>query len=179
MTLSIQFDASDFDRVARIFDRLPSDMQAIAFRRAASRTRSVVERYYARFAAGHIKVPQKLIKQRMRSSLDGAAVELRVKSANIPLHEIGAAERGYGVHVRGRGRYEGAFVPTTSARRAAGLVLQRKGASRLPVQMLFGPNPAHAVGRTPKEYEDMLGEVARVEYRVVLLQQVAYLLTRA
>lgn len=178
MTVSIQFDASDFDRVARIVGRLPADMQAIAFRRAATRTRSVIERNYARFASGHIKVAQKLIKERMRSSLDGSAVTLVVRSTNIPLNEIGAAERGYGVHVRGRGRYEGAFIPTTSARRAAGLVLQRRGSSRLPVEMLFGPNPAHAVDRTPKEYEDLLGEIARTEYRVVLLQQVSYLLSR-
>lgn len=178
MTVSVHFDASDFDRVARIFARLPADMQAVAFRRAASRTRSVVERNYARFASRHIKVAQRLIKERMRSSLDGGAVELAVRSTNIPLHEIGAAQRGYGVHVRGRGRYEGAFIPSTSARRASGYVLKRQGASRLPVEMMFGPNPAHAVVRTPREYEDLLGEIARTEYRVVLLQQVAYLLSR-
>lgn len=178
MTFPVQFDASDFLRVARIFDRLPHDMQAMAFRRAASRTRTVVERNYARFAASHIKVAQKLIKQRMRSFLDRGDVTLVVKSTNIPLHEIGASQRGYGVHVRGRGRYEGAFIPKVSARRAAGLVLQRLGHSRLPTQMLFGPNPAHAVERTPKDYEAMLGEIAHTEFQVVVLQQVAYLLTR-
>ncbi|MEP9378399.1 hypothetical protein ABLE91_16910 [Aquabacter sp. CN5-332] len=179
MTAELQFDASDFQRVARIFERLPHDMQAIAFRRAAGRTRQVVERTYARFASHHIKVPQKHIKDRMRSSLSGGDVTLTVRSTNIPLDALGAQQRGYGVYVRGRGRYEGAFIPKASARRAAGIVMQRLGKGRLPTEMLFGPNPANAVARTPAEYEDMLAQIAQGEFATVILQQVSYLLSRA
>lgn len=179
MTVQLGFDASDFARVAHVFERLPHDMQAIAFRRAAARTRSVVERNYARFASLHIKVPQKHIKARMRSSLSGGDVLLSVKSTNIPLHEIGAEQRDYGVYVRGRGRYEGAFIPKASARRAAGFVLHRVGAKSLPTEMLFGPSPANAVNRTPAGYEDMLSDIAKGEFASVILQQVAYLLSKA
>lgn len=178
MTPDIHFDASDFQRVADLFGRLPHDMQAIAFRRAAGRTRSVVERHYARFASRHIEVAQKHIKARMRSALDAEGVTLTVKSANIPLNELGASQRGYGVHVRGRGRYEGAFIPKGGAAKAAGLVLKRIGADRLPTNMLFGPNPANAVARTPKVYEDLLSEIARGEFTSVILQQIAFLLSR-
>ncbi|GGF56613.1 hypothetical protein GCM10007301_15370 [Azorhizobium oxalatiphilum] len=178
MTVQTTFDATDFLRVARIFERLPPDIQAVAFRRAAGRTRSVVERNFARFSALHIKVPQKHVKARMRSSLSGGDVTLVVRSTNIPLNEIGAQQRGYGVHVRGRGRYEGAFIPKASAKRAAGLVLKRIGERRLPTEMLFGPNPANAVDRTPAGYEDMLSEIARGEFASVILQQVTYLLSK-
>lgn len=178
MNPDLHFDASDFERVARLLDRLPADMQHIALRRAAGRTRAVVERHYARFAARHIEVAQKHIKSRMRSSLDGAGVTLTVKSMNIPLNELGASQRGYGVYVRGRGRYDGAFIPGTRAAKAAGLVLKRIGADRLPTRMLFGPNPANAVARTPKVYEDVLAEIARGEFTTVTLQQIACLLSR-
>lgn len=176
MTAQLHVDASDFLRVARLFDRLPRDIQDIAFRRAAGRTRSVVERNYARFAARHIKVAQKLVMARMRSTFSSGDVTLIVRSTNIPLHEIGASERGYGVYVRGRGRYDGAFIPPSSAARAAGFVLKRIGDGRLPTEMLFGPNPANAVGRTPKVYEDLLAEIARGEFATVILQQIGYLL---
>ncbi len=179
MTVQIGFDASDFVRVAGVFERLPRDMREVAFRRAAARTRNVVERNFARFSSLHIKVPQKHIKARMRSSLTGGDIVLAVKSSNIPLHEIGAEQRGYGVHVRGRGRYEGAFIPKASARRAAGFVLKRIESKRLPTEMLFGPNPANAVNRTPAGYEDMLSDIAKGEFATVILQQVAYLLSKA
>lgn len=179
MTAPLNIDASDFDRVAKIFERLPHGMQAIAFRRAAARTRSVVERNYARFASKHIDVPQKHIKARMRSRLDGGAVELTVKSKNIALHELRASPRAYGVFVPGRGRYEGAFIPAASSRRAAGFVLQRKGAARLPTEMLFGPNPANAVARTPSVYLDVLSQIAKGEFAKVVMQQVAFLLAKA
>ncbi len=171
------FDAADFLRIGRLLGRLPADMQAIAFRRAAGRTKSVVERNYARFASQHVKVAQKLIKARMRSSLSAGDVTLIVKSGFIRSTRSRARQQGYGVHVRGRGRYEGAFIPAASAKRARGYVLKRDGASRLPTHMLFGPNPAHAVQRTPKEYEDMLAEIARGEFQKTILQQVAYLLS--
>lgn len=178
MSPQISYDASDFLRVARLFDRVPLDIQRVAFRRAAARTRSVVERSYARFAASHIKVQQKLITARMRSTFENAGVTLTVRSRNIPLNEIGASQRAYGVHVRGRGRYEGAFIPSGSAARAAGLVLKRQSARRLPTEMLFGPNPANAVGRTPKVYENLLAEIARGEFTTVALRQITYLLSR-
>ena len=175
----IIFDASDFARVADIFGRLPSDMQKIAFRRAAARARGVVERDYARFASRVLKVAQKLIKARMRSQLDGADVLLTVRSTNIPLNDMNPAQRGYGVFVPLRGRYEHAFIAKQSSRRAASLVLQRKGRARTPTMMLFGPNPANAITRKPADYEDILAEIAAGEFAKTILQQAAYLIGRA
>lgn len=175
----VRIDAVDFGRVAAIMGRLPLEMQKVAFGRAAARMRSVVERNYARFASRHIRIPQKHIMSRMRSYVSGGDITLVVRSTNIPLHELGAAQRGYGVFVPGRGRYEGAFIPKASARRAAGYVLQRQGKSRLPTEMLFGPNPANAVNRTPAVYEDILVQIAHNEFATVVLRQVAFLMSRA
>lgn len=173
------FDASDFARVADIYGRLPKDMQRIAFRRAAARARSVVERDYARFASRVLKVAQKLIKARIQSRLTGADILLTVRSTNIPLNEMSPRQQGYGVFVPMRGRYEHAFIAKQSSRRAAGLVLQRRGASRTPTMMLFGPNPANAVNRKPGDYEDILAEIAAGEFAKTILQQASYLLGRA
>jgi hypothetical protein len=175
----IIFDASDFRRVADIFDRLPADLQKIAFSRAAGRARGVVERNYAQFASKTLKVAQKLIKARMRSHLRGGDITLVVRSQQIPLHEMGAQQRGYGVYVRGRSRYEHAFIAKATSKRAAGLVLQRKGEGRLPTEMLFGPNPAGAINRKPGDYEDLLAEIAAGEFAKTILQQAAFLIGRA
>lgn len=182
----VEIDASDFLKVAKEVEKLPKEIQAVALRRAYARTRKVVERSYARFAARHINVAQKHITKRMESSIDSQGLLLLVKSANIPLHEIGAQQRKYGVFVRGRGRYDGAFIPVASSQRAAGFVLRRIEGARakarkwgdpeLPTQMLFGPNPAHAVNRTPTAYQAELVVIAKGEFEKVVLQQVAFLM---
>ncbi|MBS9720189.1 hypothetical protein JYU29_05745 [Tianweitania sp. BSSL-BM11] len=177
--MDVLFDASDFDRVAKIYQRMPADLQKIAFRRAAGRARSVVERDYARFASRTLKIAQKLVKERMKSQLTGTDNILDVKSTQIPLHEMGAQQRGYGVYVRGRSRYEHAFIAKQSSKRAAGLVLLRKGKDRTPTMMLFGPNPANAINRKPADYEDILAEIAAGEFAKTILQQAEYLLGRA
>ncbi len=177
--LHIYADAYDFGRVAALLEKLPVEMQRVAFGRAAARTRSVLERQYARFASRVLKVPQKHIIARTRASVRGGDVMLRVRSSNIPLHEIGGTQNRRGVHVRGRGGYPGAFIVSTSARRAAGHILRRQpGADRLPTRMMFGPSPANAIGERPDDYEEMLAFIARTEMATVLLQQVAYLLGR-
>jgi len=202
--LEFKIDATHLARIAKAIERLPQDMQAVAFRRASGRTKSVVERYYTRFAARHLGVPQHVFKKRLSSGAHGPDVELTVRSTNIPLHEMKSVQTSSGVYVRGRGTYEGAFQADVStkrkvmekyggtrvvaaldatirrdAQRMASHILKRDGKERLPTHMLFGPNPAHAVERTPKVYEDLLGDIARNEYASVLLQQVNYLLEKA
>ena len=173
------FDASDYARVADIFERLPKDMQKVAFGRAAARTRSVVERNYAQFASKTLKVAQKLVKARMRSMLTSGDITLVVRSQQIPLSEMGAVQRGYGVYVRGRSRYEHAFVAKAKSKRAAGLALFRETKDRTPTRMLFGPNPANAITRKPAHYEDLLVEIATGEFAKTILQQAAFLIGRA
>lgn len=176
---TVVFDASDFARIADIYDRLPEKMRTIAFGRAAARAKGTVERNYAQFASKTLKIAQKHVRSRMRSSLSDGDITLVIRSKQIPLDEIGADQRGYGVHVRGRGRYEDAFIAAAKSKRAAGLVLHRKGKDRLPTAMLFGPNPAHAVLRKPADYEDLLADIAAGEFAKTILQQAAYLLAQA
>ena len=115
----------------------------------------------------------------MRSFLEGGDITLVVRSTNIPLNEMNPQQRGYGVYVRERGRYEGAFIAKAASKRAAGLVLQRRGKARLPTMMLFGPNPANAITRKPGDYEDLLAEIAAGEFAKTILQQAAHLIDRA
>lgn len=202
--LEFKIDASHLSRIAKAVERLPPDMQRIALRRASERTSKVIEYYYTRFAARHLRVPQHVFKKRLSSDAHGPDVELTVKSTNIPLHEMNSVQNSRGVYVRGRGIYEGAFLADLSgkrgiaaryapggmpsalnasasrhAQRAASYILKRDGKARLPTHMLFGPNPANAVDRTPKVYEDLLKDLAHKEYMSVLLQQVTYLLQKA
>ena len=202
--IDFNIDASHLARVAKALERLPPDMQRIALRRASERTSKVIEYYYTRFAARHLKVPQHVFKKRLSSHAHGPDVELTVKSTNIPLHEMNSVQNSRGVSVRGRGTYEGAFFAnvsdkgeylvkygghrmasaleasiTRTAQRAANYILKRDGKGRLPTHMLFGPNPANAVDRTPKVYEDILKDLANKEYMSVLLQQITYLLQKA
>jgi hypothetical protein len=179
MSVEFKFDASDFARVAKIYASMPRELQQIAFRRAAARARGAVERDYARFASKVLKIAQRLVRQRMRSRIIDSDIVLSVRSTNIPLDQIGASQRGYGVYVRGRGRYEGAFIARKNSKSAAGLVLQRKSSSRLPTQMLFGPSPANAIQRKPEDYENLLAEIAAGEFARTILQQAAFLLGRA
>ncbi|WP_323011106.1 hypothetical protein [Paracoccus sp. (in: a-proteobacteria)] len=176
----IYVDAYDFERVADLLAKLPVEMQRVAFGRAAARTRKVLERQYARFAGRTLKVPQKLIMSRIRSSLRGGEVTLRVRSKNINLDEFaGIRQDRLGVYINGRGRYHDAFVVLPSAKRAAVHILRRRSFSgRLPTKMLFGPNPANAIDEKPADYEEMLAFIARTEMATVLMQQVAYLLGR-
>jgi hypothetical protein len=178
MSVEFKFDASDFARVAKIYAAMPRELQQIAFRRAAARARGAVERVYARLASKILKIAQKLVRERMRSRLVGADVVLTVRSSNIPLNEIGASQRGYGVYVRGRGRYEAAFIARKNSKAAVGLVLQRQTSARLPTQMLFGPSPANAIQRKPDDYEDLLAEIAAGEFAKTILQQASFLLSR-
>ena len=177
--VQIVFDASDFARIGAIYQRMPADLQKIAFRRAAGRSRGAVERDYARFASRMLKIAQKLVKARMRSHLDGSDIVLDVKSAWIPLNEMNPRQGARGVIVPGRKQYRHAFIASPSSRRAAGLVLLRKGKARTPTEMLFGPNPANAINRKPADYEDILAEIAANEFAKTILQQAEYLMGKA
>ena len=173
--MQVIFDASDYARVAKIYASMPEKMRKVAFRRAAARAKGVVERDYARFASKTLKIAQRLVRERMRSRLDGSDIVLDVKSSNIPLNEMNPRQQAYGVFVPQRGRYEHAWIGKS---KAAGKVLMRKGNPRLPTQMLFGPSPANAINRKPGDYEDILAEIAAGEFAKTILQQAAYLLGR-
>lgn len=202
--VEFNIDASHLTRIAKALERLPPDIQRIALRRASERTSKVIEYYYTRFAARHLKVPQYAFRKRLSSGAQGPDVELTVRSSNIPLHEMNSSQTSRGVYVRGRGSYDGAFLAdlsgkrsvtarygsprmpaalnasaTRTAQRAAHYILKRDGTASLPTHMLFGPNPANAIDRTPAVYEGLLKDLAKKEYMSVLLQQVTYLLQKA
>lgn len=176
----VWIDTYDFDRIEKMLDRLPLEMQRVAFGRAAARTKAVIERQYARFASAHIKAPQWMIMPHLSSRASRGEVLLRVRSTNLPIEKFGVRAAKYGVWVRGRGRYVGNFfIPPATARRAAGLVLLReRAAKRVPTHRVFGPSPADAVKNNPGTYEELLSEIARSEFQTVILQQLIYLLSR-
>lgn len=171
--------AEDYRRIGEVFRRLPTEMQKVAFGRAAARAKSVIERDYARYASQVLKVPQKAVKKRTRSYVSSGDVTLVVRSRQIRLDELDAQQRSYGVYVRGRGRIEKAFIAAAASKRAANLVMRRKGKSRTPTEALFGPNPAGAIHRKPADYEQLLQEIAEGEFAKTILQQAVYLMSKA
>lgn len=176
----LHFDYHALKDLEQMVEKLPLDLQRVAFGRAAARTKQVIERQYARLASRHIKLPQRLIMPHLTSRLSGGEVTLKVKSAHIPIEKLGVHATRYGVYVRGRGRYEGNFfIPPASAARAAGFVLLReKLAKRTPTHRIFGPSPADAVLNNRSIYEDLLSDIAKSEFETVIRQQITYLLSR-
>tara|TARA_R100001132_G_C3221387_1_gene59879 strand:+ start:98 stop:634 length:537 start_codon:yes stop_codon:yes gene_type:complete len=172
----VQIDAKDFDRLADAFKRMPLEMQAKVFGRAMGRSRKVVERTYAQLASRRMDVAQKHIMARMRSSASSDQMTLTIKSAQIPLHDLGAKQNGRGVRVVLRGSYRSAFI--AKAGKGQGKVLKREGASRFPTRMLFGPNPAGEATRNPATYEEMLGEIANGVFLSEIARGVSYMLGR-
>lgn len=174
MTSIVQIDAKDFDRLADAFKRLPPEMQSKVFGRAMGRSRSVVERTYAQLASARMDVAQKHIKARMRSTASSDQMTLTIRSAQIPLHELGAKQAKRGVQVSLRGSYRSAFL--AKAGKGTGKVLKRKGGDRYPTRMLFGPNPAGEATRNPSVYEDMLGEIANGVFMSEIARGVSFML---
>lgn len=176
----INFDAYDFEFVAKHFQHLPREMQQMAFGRAAARVKQVVNREYAKLASAHTKMPQHMIIPHLVSRLSGGTVTLRVKTNFMPLEDFGAKQTPSGVFVRGRGTYKGNFfIPNSAARRAAGYVLLRESAAkRTPTHRVFGPNPANAALNNVELYEGMLSDIASGEFRTVIIQQIQFLMAR-
>ena len=157
----ITVDSEEFRVLARGFLALPPKVRHQVFGRAMGRSRGVVERTYARLSSARIDVAQKHIKRRMRSWASDDEMVLAIKSAQIPLHELGPRQTGRGVSVPLRGSYRSAWIAATKG----GKVLKRvPGADRYPVRMLFGPNPAGEATRNPRVYEQMLGEIASATF---------------
>ncbi|BDA84982.1 hypothetical protein Sa4125_25240 [Aureimonas sp. SA4125] len=175
--MTVTVDSTDFARLSDAFAQLPAKMREQVVGRAMGRSRSVVERTYAQLASARIDVAQKHIKARMRTRITDDTMEMIVRSAQIPLKELGARTTTRGVAVTLRGSYRAAFI-------AKGKVMRRRGADknpqapRLPIKQLFGPNPAGEVERNPPVYEDMLGEIAEGVFLTEIARGVAFMLAR-
>ncbi|MCC4299454.1 hypothetical protein [Aurantimonas coralicida] len=152
-------------------------MQAKVFGRAMGRSRKVVERTYAQLASRRMDVAQKHIMARMRSAATSDEMTLTIRSAQIPLHQLGAKQNGRGVRVTLRGSYRSAFI--AKAGKAQGAVFKRRGTDRLPIRKLFGPNPAGEATRNPATYEEMLGEIANGVFLSEIARGVSFMLGRA
>ncbi|MEF2553242.1 hypothetical protein VQ042_18075 [Aurantimonas sp. A2-1-M11] len=151
-------------------------MQAKVFGRAIGRSRKVVERTYAQLASARMDIAQKHIIARSRTSSSSSNMMLTIRSAQIPLHELGAKQRARGVQVSSRGSYRSAFI--AKAGKGQGKVLKREGAGRFPTRMLFGPNPAGEATRNPAIYEEMLGEIANGVFLGEIAQGISEMLRR-
>ena len=170
MTVSI--DARDFARLGRLIGSLPADIQrqaiASATRRVGEMARTAVVRRIA--ADSGMRVGDVRAVTRMFASGDTATIAM--KSGWWPLSKLGAARQTRsGVTVRNWGAHRGAFV-------GKGQVFRRISAARLPISMLWGPNPVAEVHQEPESYEAILAEVVATHLTPRVLHEVDRLLSR-
>ena len=151
MSAQIIADAGEYLAKSKAIARLPAEIKVKAFRRAFGHTRSKALTQVARKLAAYTGLPYGKVRKLARLTAAGDDVEIRVASKWIPLIELTGVRgtRTRGVYTRTRGSYRQAWIANMAKGRG---VFVREGAARGPVDELFGPNPAHALG------EDRHGE---------------------
>lgn len=142
---------------------LPQKIKAEAFARAMRRMREMAKTRVVKLAADRIDVQQKVVRARTTANFNGGlgAIEIKVRSAWIPLYALGAKEiyktvegkrMPVGVAVVKRGSYPHAFIANAGHMG----VYQRETKNRYPIRELFGPNPAHDIVNNPDDYTKLL-----------------------
>lgn len=157
--IEAHIDAQAYLAMSRAIQRLPGEIKAKAFARAMRRMRDMARTRVVRRSAEHSKAPRAIIRARTtaRFNAGGNTVDVVMKSDWIGLYKYGARQTRTGVSVRGRGSYAHAFIATMGSGHAG--VFDRVGSSRLPIQELFGANPAHAITNNPDVYLEVLAEL--------------------
>lgn len=173
MDVSVHVDASEIDRLERLFRALPNDIRhrvaARAMKRVAERGTTAIVRDIAALT----QVQQKHIRPLVRTypGYSDLSLDTKVKSDWIKLIDLGGdrlrqALRGQAAAARAmkrqgkdlRGSYRGAFIATVNGTRS---VWRREGSERGPIKEQFGPNPAHAVVNAPDRYQELLMDTIR------------------
>lgn len=170
-------DASDFDRLGKAFARLPSEMKYKAAGRALRRIGSMGVTQVVKRAAERIEIPQKHVRDKTRSTVGGDGITVTVRSDWIALAKLGARETRTGVTVRARGSYAQAFIARSKVSGYMA-VMRRAGPSRLPVNQLFGPNPANDINTSPDVYLDVMAGIASTHLLPRMLHELGRLLPR-
>lgn len=156
--VDIRYDASDFWRLSRAFERLPDDIKHKVATRAMGRVGDMGRTRVVRRIAERIKIAQAFVRGATSAWTGADGATIRVSSKWISLYRLGARQTRSGVTVRGRGSYRSAFIATMNGGTA---VFKREGASRFPVKALYGPNPANDVRSSPDEYQKLVEDIAR------------------
>ena len=156
----VHYDSTDFFELSHAFARLPETIRQRVRIRAMGRIARTGRTRVVRRIAERVSIPQKFVRERTSAYAGpgGAEAVIKVRSDWIPLHKFGARQTRTGVTVRARGSYRHAFIATMQSGHAG--VFMRTGSRRLPIQELFGPNPANDVNTSPEVYEELLAEIA-------------------
>lgn len=185
MAVTLTLNTTEWDRgVARLAQRYPNAVTR-AMNRAATSARVVMVREVAR----DLGLRQADISDNITirpTFVSGASGNVSTKftaqvigsGARIPLYRFRARQTRAGVTARlptGAGTYPGAFIATMKSGHVG--VFKRKGATRLPIQELFGPS----VTRVFEKYipigaargHEQLGKNLVSEFRFALSQSAA------
>lgn len=157
MSAEIRYDASDFWQLSDAFARLPAEIRTKVAARAMARVGDMGRTAVGRRIAERVKLPVGIVRERMSTYVSSGDAVIRVKSNWISLYRLGARQTRTGVTVRARGSYRSAFIATMNGGTA---VFKREGASRFPVEALYGPNPANDIRTSPQVYQDLLIDIA-------------------
>lgn len=157
MSAEIRYDSSDFFELSAAFARLPDDIKHKVAARAMARVGDMGRTQVVKRIAERVKLPTGVVREATQAYVSGDAAMIRVRSRWISLYRLGARQTGSGVSVRARGSYKSAFIATMNGGTA---VFKREGASRFPVEALYGPNPANDVRTSPDVYEKLLVDIA-------------------
>jgi hypothetical protein len=172
---ALHVDASDFFRLSRQLDNLPSAIKAKVIRRALRRMQTMGRTRVVRLAAKRIKIPQKHIRERTTLPYgDGQSREIVVRSNWIRLGKLGARQGVRGALVRGRKSIRGSFVLQAGAGGAG--VFKRVGKARYPIRELYGPNPANDIATSPEPYQQLLNELIADELGNRMLHELSRIL---
>lgn len=169
-------DASEYLALSRAIRKLPGEIRAKAFARAGRRVTEMARTRYVKRAAPRLKLAQKVIRERTtaRFNAGGNTSDVVVRSGWIPLFKLGATQTSRGVRVTLRGSYRSAFIATMGSGHTG--VMMREGKGRLPIQELFGPNPAHDITNNDEVYLAVLAEVINEALAPRLLHEISRLL---
>lgn len=157
MSAEIRYDAADFSRLSVAIGRLPAEIRSKVMARAMARVGDMGRTRIVRRIAERIDLPVGIVRSKTQAYVSSESAIVRVASDWISLYRIGARQTRTGVTVRGRGSYRSAFIATMNGGTA---VFKREGASRFPVEALYGPNPANDVRTSPEVYQRLLVEIA-------------------
>lgn len=171
------FDASEFDTLGRAISRLPADIKTKAAARAMTRLRQRARTEIVNHVTAYTQMPKGSIREMTRTAFAaGNAVEIVVKSNWIGLYALGARQTSSGVSVRGRGRFDHAFIatvgkskdPEKASEGHVGVFLRERGTkmegrNKEKIRELFGANPAHAILNNPEVYLDVLADLMERE----------------
>lgn len=176
MTVEIRFDASEIDNLGRAIAKLPGDIKAKAFARAMGRMRDMARTRVVRESARRTDLPVGMVREltTARFNAGSATIEIIERSGWIGLAKLPHQQTDAGVRVKGRGLLKSSFRAAMKSGHVG--IMVRSGSSRLPIQELFGPNPAHDVTNNPDEFIKVLAEIIEEHLAPRVLHELGRLL---